>query len=255
MPKETELPRASYRTFCSIIKSFIAAKAHETSVSVKRIASYAGRHPTIISQNIAAMAFLGIVTKEKGSTYKLTKDGVDLAYSIDYNDEEGTSAAFRSIVLKNDFLRSLVFSVKNRGTISNYELRAEIAKRAKIISRDRRATTGAQTVIDILVTSGLLEKEGDNIVPTERVAELSREETADLPLKFEVKHKKRMDFPSIAIEPEIATEIPMQIQIRLDFHVPIHPKQSEVDSIIDTIQKIRDSLRKSKEKRNDISRS
>jgi len=240
LSEEIELPRASYATFSNIIKSFLDAHANETAVSTKKVALYAGRHPTIVSQNIKAITFLGIVTRAKGFTYKLTKDGVDLAYSIDYKDEEGTSAAFRSLVSKNEFLRSLIFSVKNRGSTSNYELRDEIAKRAKIMKKDTRATIGAQTIIDLLVISGFLMRDGDNIKATERVSELLREGAAELPAKFEVK-KPKLPPREIPV-PSVQREIPMEIQIRLDFQVPLHPEEDDVKSIADTIHKIRDLL-------------
>ena len=240
MPEEEiELPRASYELFISIIRSFLAVHGDENPVSTKKIAAYAGRHPAIVSQNIKAITFLGIASRDKGYTYKLTKEGADLAYSIEYNDQEGVSAAFRTLVAKNEFLKSLVFSVKSRGSISDFELRDEIGKRAKVTKKDPRATIGAQTIIDILVVSGFLKKEDNNIIATERATELLKEEVAERPPRREIKARPPTREMPI---PVTEKEIPMQIQIRLDFQVPLHPKESDIESIADTIRKIRDSI-------------
>lgn len=240
--EEIELPRASYELLTNIIKGFLAAHGDETSISTKKIASYVGRHHTLVSQNIKAITFFGIASREKGYTYKLTRKGADLAYSIEYNDQEGTAAAFRSLISENEFLKSLVFSVKSHGSISNSELRDEIGKRAKVTKRDARATTGAQTVIDILKASGLVREEDDNIVTTERVEELLKgvyEFRERIPVVGKPKPSAPTKRPTI---PMVAGEIPMQIQVRLDFQVPLHPEESDIKSIANTIRKIRNSL-------------
>ncbi|MHA1410476.1 MAG: hypothetical protein ACTSQY_09280 [Candidatus Odinarchaeia archaeon] len=233
---EIELPRSSYDTFTSIIQAFLPAKGDEQAVSSKEIASYAGRHPTLIGQNIKAIIFLGIATREEGYTYKLTLEGANLAYSLEYNDEEGVSAAFRSLILKNNFLTSLIYTVKNRGNITNYTLRDEIAKRAKVTKNDIRATTGSQTIIDILIVSNFLIKEGDNIEASNRVSELLKEEKRDLSASFEIKPKQK-----VYVRPT-EKDIPLEIQIRLNFEIPINPVDSDVEEIINTIKKIKNSL-------------
>ena len=245
MPEEEiELPRASYELFVSIIKGFLTAHGDETPISTKKIATYVGRHHTLISQNIKAITFLGIASKEKGRTYKLTRKGADLAYSIEYNDQEGVSAAFRSLISENDFLKSLVFSVKSRGSISNSELRDEIGKRAKVTKKDSRATTGAQTIIDVLLASGFVRREDDTIVKTELVEDLLKgvyEFAEGIPVVGKVKPKVPARAEKAAI-PMVTEEIPMQIQVRLDFQVPLHPEESDIESIANTIRKIRNSL-------------
>lgn len=240
--EEIELPCASYELFTSIIKGFLTAHGDETPISTKKIASYVGRHHTIVSQNIKAIMFLGIAAREKGYTYKLTRKGADLAYSIEYNDQEGMAAAFRSLISENEFLKSLVFSVKSHGGISNSELRDEIGKRAKVTKKDVRATTGAQTVIDTLKASGLVREEDGNIITTERVEELLKgvyEIRERIPVTEEPKPTVPAKRPTI---PMVAEEIPMQIQVRLDFQVPLHPEETDIESIANTIRKIRNSL-------------
>jgi len=178
---------------------------------------------------------MGVVSRE-GTSYQLTKDGVDLAYSIEYNDEEGTSSSLKSLVSKNEFLKSLIFSVKSRGSISNYQLRDEIAKRAKVTKKDSKATTGAQTVIEILVASKFLKREGDSVIATELAGEL-KEGIAERPSKFEVVK------PTISVKkypPSEELKIPMQIVVRLDFQVTSHPDESAMRGIANAIRKIRD---------------
>ena len=236
-----ELPRGSYDLFLSIIKGFLNAGAEKQPVSSKTVSTYIGRHPTIVSQNIKAIEFMAIVSKE-GSAYSLTKEGTDLALSIEYGDHEGISSAFRALIYENEFLKSLVFSVKTRGSVSNFQLRDEIGKRAKVTKKDPRSTIGAQTIIDILVTSGLLEREGDNITASELAGKLrdaTRTEILILPPRPEIAKKppiiKQYSLPE-------KKEIPMQIQIRLDFQVPIHPEESDLKEIADSIRKIRNYL-------------
>jgi len=241
--EELELPRASYDLFSNIVRGFLAAHGDETPVSTKKIARFVGRHPTIISQNIKAITSLGIASRLKGYNYILTKEGVDLAYSIEYNDKEGISAAFRSLISKNEFLRSLIFSVKSRGSISNFDLRDDIGKRAQVTKNDQRATVGSQTIIDILVISDYLKKEGDEITTTERATEFLKEGISEAPPKIKpVKKKTEQSMGAITVAIDEKEIIPIEIQIRLNFQVPLQPNESEINSITETIRKIRDSL-------------
>ncbi len=236
-----ELPRGSYDLFLSIIKGFLNAGAEKQPVSTKTVSTYIGRHPAMVSQNIKAIEFMGIVEKE-GTAYSLTKEGIDLAYSIEYGDEEGISSAFRTLIYENEFLKSLVFSIKTRGSISNYQLRDEIGKRAKVTKKDPRSTIGAQAVIDILVTSKLVEREGDNITATELAGKLRETPRTEVTAKLsgtEVTTKQLQLQKYRVLEKK---EIPMQIQIRLDFQVPIHPEESDLQEIAEAIRKIRNYL-------------
>jgi len=96
------------------------------------------------------------------------------------------------------------------------------------------------------VVSGFLKREADKIGTTERATKLLKEEVAEIPSRLEVT-KPLPPTKKIPI-PSAEKEIPMQIQIRLDFQVPLLPKESEIKSIADTIHKIRDLLlRKVKE--------
>lgn len=233
-PEEIELPRGSYELLTAIVKGFLNAGGEKNPIPTKNVGGYIGRHPTIVSQNIKAIEFMGIVSRE-GTKYQLTKDGADLAYSIEYNDEQGISSSLKSLVSKNELLKSLVFSVKSRGIVSNYQLRDDIAKRAKVTKKDSKATTGAQAVIDILTASNFLKREGDNLIATEQVGEL-KEGVAERPLKLEV------DRPTISVKkypPSEELKIPMQIIVRLDFQVPTHPDESSMRDIANTIRKIR----------------
>jgi hypothetical protein len=235
--RKDRIASGSYELLTSIIKGFLNAGAEKIPISTKVVASYTGRHPTVVSQNIRAIEFMGIVSR-KGITYILTKEGSDLAYSIEYGDEEGISSAFRSLVYKNDFLKSVVFSVKSRGSVSNFQLRDEIGKRAKVTKKDPRSTIGAQAVIDILVISRLLEKEGENLVATERAGKL-REGVEEVPSKFEVK-RPPLEVARYPLPEKMET--PMQIHVRLDFQVPAHPAESDIKEIADAIRKIRNYL-------------
>lgn len=236
--EEIEIPRGSYELITDIIQGFLAAQGDKIAVSTKTIAEHIGRHPTQVGANIKAIIFLGIAYRDKGYTYILTKEGTDLAYALEYDDQEGVSSVYRSLISKNQFLRSLIFSVKNRGNISRYDLRDEIAKRARVTKDDSRATTGASTIIDMLLVSEYLKKEGDDLYPTNRTSELLKESAVEPPSKIETKPAKEV----IEITTPRKTEIPMQIQIRLDFQVPLHPEEDDVKNIAETILRIRNYL-------------
>jgi hypothetical protein len=238
-----ELPRGSYDLFTSIIKGFLSSGADKALISTKTVASYIGRHPTLVSQNIKALEFFGIVRKE-GNAYQLTKVGADLAFSLEYNDEEGTASQFRYLINNNEFLKSVVFSVKARESVTNSQLRDDIGKRAKVTKKDPRSTIGAQTTIDILVASNFLKRENDTIIATELINELRedyrepKKETKvieQLPVPQKIELKKR--------------ELPIQIVVQLNFNVPEHPKDTDIQEIAEAIGQIRDSLASPKEKR------
>jgi hypothetical protein len=134
--------------------------------------------------------------------------------------------------------------VKARESVTNSQLRDDIGKRAKVTKKDPRSTIGAQTTIDILVASNFLKRENDTIIATELINELRedyrepKKETKvieQLPVPQKIELKKR--------------ELPIQIVVQLNFNVPEHPKDTDIQEIAEAIGQIRDSLASPKEKR------
>ena len=129
--------------------------------SLNDIAKIVGVGPTVVSGNNGFLIGVGIV--EGGNKKKITPLGRQLANAIDHNLEQETGDLWRKIAEDNEFLQSLVASVRIRRGMDDGALRSHVAYSAGL-SKTGAVRTGSGTVIEILKRAGLLREEDGKLV-------------------------------------------------------------------------------------------
>jgi hypothetical protein len=253
-----ELPYSGYDIFMDLIRGFVSLKGNEQPVSSKAIAEVTGRHFAVVSNNIKSIVFLGIANQVENGLYKLTNLGYDLAYSLEWRDEAGIAAALRSIIINNDFLKNILLSIKSRNGLSESDLKLEIAKRAKLNRKDRKASTGAQTIVNIIYTSQYVFVD-NNIIKTSQIFndEIKKNLFSNSVNEVDVFNKVFISPDPFKKDPNIAQigikidtnkkdivdkKIPINLEFIINVDLPLNISEVDLNNLINNITKIKKTL-------------
>ena len=158
MDTSVKLPSSSYDELAKIIMGY-GNFSKEGSLS--DIAKIVGVGTTVVSGNSGFLLGVGIV--EGGNKKKITSLGNRLAKAIEHSQEEETGRLWREVAEENEFLKSLVASVRIRRGMDDGALRSHVAFSAGQ-SKTQAVRTGSGTVIEILKKAGLLREEDGKLV-------------------------------------------------------------------------------------------
>lgn len=164
-----KLPRSSYEELLKIITAY-GTRAKPASLDDIHAASGVGR--SVVSDN---NKFLSAVEIIEGGNKKIATEqkGKKLSSALDHEIPEDISNAWRTIVEESDFLNKMVQAVRIRKGMEISSLGAHIAYSAGE-PKSPKVMTGARTVIDILLNSGLVKEDNDRIIPAKiRTAEIA----------------------------------------------------------------------------------
>ncbi|WP_417534753.1 hypothetical protein [Marinobacterium stanieri] len=150
MTDAISLPASSLGELEKIIKGY----GHSgKEIDLASLSKLIGIGRTSISPNNPFLAETGIVTS--GKKKKITDEGLKLARALDHNQSEHVAAAWCRVVRENEFLSNIVSTIRIKGSISVEDAAGHVlyASGAKNTKGNR---TGARTIVDILIITGLV---------------------------------------------------------------------------------------------------
>jgi hypothetical protein len=207
-----KLPRSSYEELCKIINAYGGTS---NPASLDDIYKSSGVGKTVISANNKFLLAVEII--EGGVKKSATEKGRKLALALIHDIPEDITKTWKIIVEGNDFLGKMVQAVRIRKGMEISSLEAHIAYSAGE-TKTPNVMTGARTVIDLLLTSGLVREDNDRIIPVEIAL---GEET--------ITTAEKKSAPSTIKVP--TTEVTTQPDVSLNIEVHIDAKPSELDGL------------------------
>lgn len=152
MAEEISLPSSSRGELEKIIKGY-GHVGKEVDLDTLSKLTAIGR--TTISPNNPFLAHVGIIAG--GKKKQITEPGKKLSRALDHNIEEQISASWRELIRGNEFLSNVVSTIRIKGGMTSDDVMGHVlfASGAKNTKANR---TGAKTVTDLLLLSGLVEE-------------------------------------------------------------------------------------------------
>ena len=176
MPDQFSLPSSSYN---ELIKIIIGYSHQGENATLDSLSQLIGMSRTGISGNSKFLSELGLI--EGGKKKSSTALGIKLGRALDHSQDAESRDAWQEAIRGNEKFANLVTTVRIKDGMSEEQLSSHI-----LYVSGQKATksnrTGARTIVDILITSGLLEQQDGQFqvaTPTTEVQEESAEPNED----------------------------------------------------------------------------
>lgn len=170
MAEEISLPSSSRGELEKIIKGY----GHVgKEVDLDTLSKLTAIGKTTISPNNPFLTQVGIISG--GKKKQITEPGKKLSRALDHNIQEQVSASWREIVRGNEFLSNVVSTIRIKGGMTPDDVMGHIlfASGAKNTKANR---TGAKTVTDLLILSGLVEETNGKLQVASPIPQTSKTE-------------------------------------------------------------------------------
>lgn len=220
-----KLPRSSYEELGKIIQAYSSL---QEPAKLAKVTQVSGIGKFTVSANNAFLSAVEII--EGGKTKIATDKGRNLGHALEHNLLEEITKAWRTVVEGSDFLNKMAMAVRIRKGMEISSLEAHIAYSAGE-PKTQQVMTGARTVIDILLNSGLVKEEDDRILPEELV-----------PAEEAVRAPEGKPIPSITKVPTLEVSTPSGVSLRIE--VRIDAKPSELEGLGEKLKVLIDTLSK-----------
>jgi len=157
----SRLPSSSYPELKKIIRAYAELDADVTLASLSTLI---GAAKTTVSANHAFLAQVGLV--EGGKKKTATELGKKLGRAIEHGQAADTTEGLREVIQGSEFLSNLISTVRIKSGMSPDEFQSHVLY-VSGLPKKREHQTGARTVLDLLLESGLLlDQDGTLRVPT-----------------------------------------------------------------------------------------
>jgi len=237
------LPRTSYGRLLAIIKGYRHAGADKEGVRLEEVAQATGIRREKISENNKFLASLGIVEKV-AEGIKLTGDGSNLAVALTYDEEsEDVRRYWRKLVAQNDFLRRVVGAVTVREVMAEDAFAEHIA-RATGVPKKRWYMAGARAVTEILVQSGVLERDNGNVKLAEGLEGVEWAELARMPPAAVTARKPAAEEVGVPVR-RVAEIAGAQVQLSLSISLPHDLTEDQAVALAKSLKRFFASLEES----------
>ena len=220
MSSDFSLPSSSYSELCKIIIGYSHSKA---DVTLDDLAQLTGINKTIISKNNKFLSELGLIKGVKGGRMKSpTSLGTKLGRALGHSQQSNISESWLDAIRRNETFSQLEGTIRIQGGMSEEKFTAHIlyASGQKKTSVNR---TGAKTISDILITSGLLEQQDGQFQIAKSITDIPEEseepaEHTEEPLKDENVNDSSKERgtsakqnPALIAGPTIAINVQLQL--------------------------------------------
>jgi hypothetical protein len=174
MAEEISLPSSSRGELEKIIKGY-GHVGKEVDLDTLSKLTAIGR--TTISANNPFLSQVGIITG--GKKKQITESGKKLARAFEHNIQEQISTSWREVVRSNEFLSNVVSTIRIKGGMTPEDVMGHIlfASGAKNTQPNR---TGAKTVAELLILSGLVEENNGKLQVASPTPQATTKEDAAL---------------------------------------------------------------------------
>ena len=231
MSDQFSLPSSSYNELIKIIKGY---SINAESATLGSLSQLIGMSRTTISSNSKFLSELGLI--EGGKTKSSTSLGIRLGRALEHSQQSDISELWQETISGNEKLANLVTTVRIKGGMSEDQLLSHILY-VSVQKATKDSRTGARTIVDILIKSGLLEQEDGQLQVATPTTEIQEEtvdatvdpvngEIADSPTERRTPSDKTSFLPSI---PEIA--------INIQLHLPETENPDVYDNLFKSLKK------------------
>lgn len=229
------LPGSGYDVVSKILHAY--ALCGDKSISLDDVATKAGMNRTLISKNNGFLASLGLITG--GKLKILTPEGKKLALALGHDLDEDSAQAWKQILLSAPAAESILDMIKVQKSIDVNILPAKIASTLGVPDSSM-TRTGTKTLIEILMTCGLLmESDGKyllasgEVTPSQKVSKHVETSSSELSTTVE------LDINASGSEkesPHVKVQGAIPIHVNIELHLPASSEQSVYDAIFKSIR-------------------
>jgi hypothetical protein len=231
--EKIKLPRCSYDELIKIIVSYGTLNRPS---SLNDIAQASGIGKTNVSANNAFLTNLEII--EGAGKKNITSKGLQLSQALQHDMDDAIRSSWSQIINENDFMTKMLQAVRIRKGMDNLQLENHIA----FSSGEPKASfvkTGAKCVVDILLASELVQKDGDKIIynsnsnVTENLSSVTTVIAETKPGERDIVEVSKSDSPIIRTQKS-------GININIELNITAKPDELEglgakIKSIIDEL--------------------
>lgn len=238
------LPVSSYWEIARIIQGYRGAGADKEPVRIAQAVEASGFHRVKISGNNKFLVSIGVLEKtEEG--FKLTGDGANLALGFFYGKgaAEEVRQLWGKLVAQNGFLRRMVEAVRVRGVMAETTFAEHIA-RATGVPKKKWHMVGARAVTEILVQSGVLERDNGNVKVAESLEGVEWAELARMPAAA-VTARRRVAEEVGGPQRRVAEIAGAQVQLNLSISLPHDLTEDQAVALAKSLRRFLVSLEES----------
>lgn len=223
--EEIAVPQmVGFEGLTKIIIGYLKVGADKEEKTASEVATVANVSATTISLNGRFFRSVGIIEGRRGH-YKLTPEGTKYAQSLDWGKLDEANRLLREILKDKPIVKRALGFVDINKPVERETMVSQIAIIAGV-SRKARYETGIRGLVDMLVTSGLLEESPEgSLVSGKPPKELTTEEK-----------RLREPYP----EPIVAIETPERITfpISLNFNIDTETDIENLKRILKAIKEV-----------------
>lgn len=215
MAEKLNLPRSSFEEVVKIIKGYSHAGS---GASLEGLSKLTGMNKTIISRNNKFLTDIFLI--QGGNNKSATELGLKLGRALEHNQTEDAKKCWEKAISSNEGIAGLLTTVRIRGGMKSEDLSAHILY-VSGQNNNKGNRTGANTIVDMLLTSRLLEEvDGILTIATPKEEEptlekkLEKEDTPDHNKSIQSESHKQsptIQIPALATTPQIAINIQLHL--------------------------------------------
>lgn len=238
------LPVSSYSEVARIIQGYRGAGADKEPVRIADVVQASGFHRPKISGNNKFLISIGVLDKT-AQGFKLTGDGANLALALSYGEAatEDVRQVWRKLVAQNVFLRRMVEAIRVRGAMAETTFAEHIA-RATGVPKKQWYMAGARAVTEILVQSGVLERENGNVKVAASVEGVEWAELARIPPAAVTARKPAVEEVGVPVR-RVAEIAGAQVQLSLSITLPHDLTEDQAVALAKSLRRFFVSLEES----------
>jgi predicted transcriptional regulator len=167
-----KFPRSSFRIVRLIVLGYLhQGGSAQRPVSLSAVAAATGLNLTMVSANNGALADLGVLQREKGGSYSLTKEGSEVARALEFEEPELLKRSLGPLLLRSDAIASALNAVRIRNGMTEDAFVSQLAL-ASGEPKSASLIAGARAILEMLIATGLVAQEGDRVsAPKQRTVD------------------------------------------------------------------------------------
>lgn len=195
-----------FEILTKIIIGYLKVGADREGKTAAEVAAVAKVSRGNVARNARFFRSIGIVEGRRGR-YRLTPDGTQYAKSLDWGRLDEANRLLGELLKDKPLAKRVLGFVDINKPVSREALVSQIAIIAGV-SRERRYETGIRGLVDMLVTSALLEESAEgNLISGKPAKKRSPEEK---------KPREVYPEPTLAIEPPKRITFPISLNFNID---------------------------------------
>lgn len=226
LEEEIVVPQmVGFEVLTKIIIGYLKVGADREGKTATEVAAVAKVSRDNVARNARFFRSIGIVEGTRGR-YKLTSDGTNYAKSLDWGRLDEANKLLRELLKDKPVVKRVVGFVDINEPVSREALVSQVALIAGV-SREPRYETGIRGLVDMLVTSDLLEESAEGNIVSGRIVKEQMPE----------KKEPRTVFPepTVAIEPPKHVTFPVNLNLNID-------NETDIESLKKILKAIKEVL-------------